>query len=153
MYDLGILQTLPWSFKLVFGFISDAFPINGAHRKPYLVAGALIYSSAYIFYALSSINHVLFLAGCIFIGTIGLIQMDVMTDTMLVERSKFEKDPNRGQMQASCYSIRFGGGVLGAILGTAVCNKENWGWGLDYKQVSFVNGIIPLLLVVPCLYQ
>jgi hypothetical protein len=34
-----ILQTLPWSFKIIFGFLSDAVPIFGMHRKPYLVCG------------------------------------------------------------------------------------------------------------------
>ena len=26
---IGILQTLPWSYKLLFGFVSDAVPIYG----------------------------------------------------------------------------------------------------------------------------
>jgi hypothetical protein len=67
------------------------------------------------------------LAACIFAGTLGLVQLDVMADTLCVERSKFEPDDIKGQMQASCYSIRFGGGLLGAVLGATVCNKEQWG--------------------------
>lgn len=150
---LGILQTLPWSLKLLFGFISDAFPIAGAHRKPYLIMGSIIYSGAFILYSMSASDNVMFLAFCIFLGTVGLIQMDVMTDTMVVERSKFEKEAVRGQMQASCYAIRFGGSVAGALLGAAVCNKKAWGWGLDYKEVSFVNGIIPFIVIAPYLWQ
>ena len=150
---INILRTLPWSLKLTFGFISDAFPIGGAHRKPYLTAGAVLYSFAFIFYAFLQDHNVMFLAGCMFIGTIGLIQMDVMTDTMVVERSKFEKESERGQMQASCYSIRFGGSVVGAMLGMAVCNPDIWGWGLDFKQVSFVSGFIPFIIVAPFLFQ
>ena len=88
----GILQTLPWSLKLVFGFVSDAYPIGGAHRKPYLTFGALLYSLSFIYYGLSNVSDIVLLACCICVGTIGLIQMDVMTDTMLVERSKFEKE-------------------------------------------------------------
>lgn len=37
------LASLPWSFKLVYGFISDNFPIRGMRRKPYFVAGWLSY--------------------------------------------------------------------------------------------------------------
>jgi MFS family permease len=150
---MTILQTLPWSMKLLFGFISDAVPIAGAHRKPYLVMGSILYSGAFILYALVAAHSTSFLAACIFMGTVGLIQMDVMTDTMVVERSKFEKEAVRGQMQASCYAIRFGGSVVGAVLGAGVCNQETWGWGLDYKQVSFVNGLVPFLIVAPFLFQ
>ena len=136
----------------MFGFVSDAFPINGAHRKPYLAIGAVVYSLAFMYYGMSSIEHVVFLAASICLGTVGLIQMDVMTDTMLVERSKFEKEAVKGQMQASCYSIRFFGGLVGAIAGTSVCNKDSWGWGLTYKQSSLLNGLIPFLIVIPWLF-
>ena len=82
-------------------------------------------------------------------GTMGLIQLDVMCDTMFVERSRFEDVKNQGQMQASCYSIRFGGTLIGSLLGAAVCNQSTWGWGLSFHQIAFLNGILPLLLVVP----
>lgn len=148
-----ILQSLPWSLKIIFGFISDAFPIYGAHRKPYLTTGCILYSVAYIFYAVMGIPNVILLAGCIFLGTLGLIQLDVMADTMCVERSKFEPDDTKGQMQASCYSIRFAGSLLGAILGTTVSNQAEWGWGLSFMQVCFINGIIPFILVTPWLFS
>lgn len=150
---IGILQSLPWSLKLIFGFLSDSCPINGMHRKPYLTFGALIYSAAFIFYAVTPINNVVVLAICIFCGTIGLIQVDVMADTMCVERSKFEPDETKGQMQASCYSIRFLGSLLGAVMGTTLSNSDIWGWGLTFKQVSFLNGFIPFLLITPFLFS
>jgi hypothetical protein len=149
---ISILQTLPWSLKLVFGFISDAFPIFGMHRKPYLTFGALLYSSAYISYALIGSHNVVFLSACIFLGTVGLIQVDVMADTMCVQRSKFEPEEIKGHMQASCYSIRFAGSLIGAICGATLCNRKNWGWGLDFLQMSFLNGLIPFVLVAPTLF-
>jgi len=148
-----ILQTLPWSLKILFGFISDACPILGSHRKPYLTIGAIIYSSTSIIYSLLGWHDVVFLCITTFIGTLGLIQLDVMADTMCVERSKFEPEETKGQMQASCYSIRFAGSLIGALLGTAVCNQESWGWGLTFMQVSFLNGAIPFLLVTPFLFS
>ena len=33
---------LPWSCKPLYGLLSDAFPICGQHRKPYLVLGAVV---------------------------------------------------------------------------------------------------------------
>jgi Na+/melibiose symporter-like transporter len=149
---IGILQTLPWSLKLVFGFLSDTVPIAGLHRKPYLILGSLLYSGSFIFYAVMGKHDVFLLATCIFLGTIGLIAMDVMADTMCVQRSKFEPEETKGQMQASCYSIRFGGSLVGAIMGATLCNRDSWGFGLDYFQVSLLNGAIPFALVIPFLY-
>lgn len=100
---ISILQSLPWSLKLLFGFLSDTCPIRGMHRKPYLSMGALIYSSSSILYAVTDFDNILFLAATLFISTLGLICFDVMADTMCVERSKFEESSQRGQMQASCY--------------------------------------------------
>jgi hypothetical protein len=149
---ISILQTLPWSLKLLFGFLSDAIPIYGMHRKPYLTMGALIYSFAYFAYAWLGSDNIVLLASCIFIGTLGLIEFDVMADTMVVERSRYESDARKGQMQASCYSTRFGGGLIGAVLGASVSNQKVWGWGLTFHQVAMINGCIPFLLVVPWLY-
>ena len=171
---IAILQSLPWTFKLIFGFLSDAVPINGMHRKPYLTIGALLYSTAFILFSLVGKDSIIYLSLSIFFGTlgrqymelnqvyvqsnvcifgcVGLIQMDVMADTMCVERSKFEEEETKGQMQATCYSIRFGGSLVGAIMGATLCNKDSWGWGLNYFQVSTLNGFIPFLLVTPWLY-
>lgn len=80
---LAILSTLPWSLKLVFGFLSDVVPIFGMHRKPYLTIGALIYSLASFYYSNSEVDDVVFLALCIFVSTLGMIMLDVMADTMV----------------------------------------------------------------------
>ncbi|KAJ0392204.1 hypothetical protein P43SY_008737 [Pythium insidiosum] len=36
------LLSLPWSFKFLFGFISDCFPIMGYRRRPYMLLGWII---------------------------------------------------------------------------------------------------------------
>lgn len=149
---IGILQTLPWSLKLVFGFLSDACPIYGMHRKPYLAFGSLLYSCAFMTYAFIGKHDVALLSICIFIGTLGLIQMDVMADTMCVQRSKLEPEEQKGGMQSTCYSIRFAGSLLGAIMGATLCNKEQWGWGLSFFEISLFVGLVPFVLVTPLLF-
>lgn len=146
---VGILRFLPWSMKLLFGFLSDAVPICGMHRKPYLTIGAILYSTVFIIYSLAATHNILFLSVTVFVSTVGIIQMDVMADTMCVERSRFEHEDLRGQMQASFYTIRFAGNLLGAILGGIVCNSESFGWGLTFFQITLINGFIPLVLVSP----
>lgn len=40
---LGTLQSLPWSFKIFYGLLSDTVPILGYKRKPYLFLGWCVY--------------------------------------------------------------------------------------------------------------
>jgi hypothetical protein len=119
------------------------------HRKPYVAIGALLYSSAFILYSFLEMNSTTLLAICIFSGTIGLIILDVMADTMCVQRSKYESEIEKGQMQSSLYAIRFGGSVCGALLGASLCNRASWGWGLNFFQIAFLNGLIPFICVAP----
>lgn len=42
------LAALPWSFKLVYGFISDNFPICGMRRKPYFILGWGTFVAVYL---------------------------------------------------------------------------------------------------------
>jgi MFS family permease len=81
-----ILLQVPWALKLVFGFMSDAVPIWGMHRKPYLVFGMFLYSGMYMLYGFAGKDSFQFLCFCVFFATLGLIMMDVMADTMVVER-------------------------------------------------------------------
>lgn len=53
----------------------------------------------------------------------------------VVERARGEAEESRGQMQATCYAIRFAGNVIGCVGGALVFNREAWGWGLTFRQV------------------
>jgi hypothetical protein len=70
-------------------------------------------------------------------------------------------------MQSTYYSIRFSGlwseefsylhsrsgNLIGAIMGSLISNKENWGWGLTFKEVLLLSGCVPLLLVCPFIFR
>jgi hypothetical protein len=45
-------QALPWSFKLLYGMLSDCVPVFGLRRKPYFLLGWLLYVSANVALAL-----------------------------------------------------------------------------------------------------
>lgn len=160
-----VLLQVPWALKLLFGFMSDAVPIGGLHRKPYLLIGVLIYSFFIMSYGIARENSFEGLCGCVFISTLGLIMMDVMSDTMVVERSKFEPERDHGQMQASCYSMRFAGAVVGAFLAIFLTNHhyvkrlglvqvldDDYGLGADFHTICVLMGLVPMILVFPLLY-
>ena len=121
---IGVLMTLPWTFKVVYGFISDAFPIFGMRRKPYFILGWLVSvltSSALAAVATPTLNQ---LSGLLLLSTTGSIFADVMSDAMVVERQKFEPENVRGAFQSTCYSVRFCGSILGSIGGTVLYNND-----------------------------
>jgi hypothetical protein len=35
------------------------------------------------------------------------------------------------------------------VLGTILYNKDNWGWGLSMSQILLLNGLFPLVTVLP----
>ncbi|CAM9776430.1 unnamed protein product [Phaeothamnion confervicola] len=76
---------------------------------------------------------------------------DVMADTLVVERARFEEEDSKGQLQASCYAIRFLGSVLGCSLGAVVYNGAEWGWGLTFSEICTVNALVPALLLAPAI--
>jgi len=84
-----------------------------------------------------------------------------MCDTMCVQRSKFEPLESKGQMQATCYSCRFAGALLGAALGMVVAsssqvsvfNLQTLTFELTFAQVCLVNGLIPFFTLFPFLYS
>ena len=47
----GTMLALPWSFKVLYGLLSDCVPIMGKRRKPYWLLGWLIYVLAYLILA------------------------------------------------------------------------------------------------------
>jgi hypothetical protein len=42
LQETNAYMLIPWSFKLIFGLISDSFPICGYKRKVYLIINGLI---------------------------------------------------------------------------------------------------------------
>jgi hypothetical protein len=74
---------------------------------------------------------------------------DVMTDALIVERSRYENQESRGTMQSKGYIIRFFGSTVGAALGAVVYNKDEWEWYLPIRLVFFINGVLPLLFLLP----
>jgi hypothetical protein len=149
---ISVIMSLPWSFKLAYGFLSDGVPIGGLRRKPYFISGWLVYIAANLMLALQGSPTVQSLAVLMLLQTMGYVCSDVMTDTMIVERSKeLEGVSDRGSFQAVGYTVRTAGTCLGSVFGAIFNNDDSWGWGLSISQIFVVNAVLPALLLVPCI--
>ena len=85
----------------------------------------------------------------VFVQTAGYMLADVMTDALIVERSRFETQESRGTMQSKGYIVRFFGSTVGAVIGAVVYNKDEWDWYLPIRAVFFINGALPLIFLLP----
>jgi MFS-type transporter involved in bile tolerance (Atg22 family) len=86
----GRLQTLlatiqiPWSFKIIFGFISDNVAIRGSKRKSYLVIGSIIQIISMLVLAFWTYQSVWLAATCTFLTTMSIAFSDVIVDSLMV---------------------------------------------------------------------
>jgi MFS family permease len=74
---------------------------------------------------------------------------DVCTDTLSIERCRYEPNDIRGAFQTSGYTIRAFGCTVGALMGSLLYNTSDWGWGLTIAQIFLLNAFIPITGVLP----
>jgi hypothetical protein len=143
------LISLPWSFKFLFGALSDCVPLYGSRRNSWFFLGWIIYIFASFYLSLYNEPGLVQVSLWMFLSTCAYLLADVCADASNVEKSKYETEAIKGAIQASSYSIRSFGSVLGALLGSILYNTTSWGWGLTISQLFVLNGLFPLTTLLP----
>jgi BT1 family/PUCC protein len=146
---LFTVMAVPWCFKVLYGFLSDCVPISGLRRKPYFMTGWLVYIASNLILMTTPFPSIQLCILLVFAQTAGYMLADVMTDALIVERSRYETEETRGTMQSTGYIIRFFGSTIGATIGAVVYNKDNWSWYLPIRLVFFINAAFPMIFLVP----
>ena len=101
---------IPWQLKSLFGVLSDALPIGGRHRGPYmLLAGLLGIVGSCSMAATPESKFSLFTAGLMLLFcNVNFAMPDVMIDATVAERAKVAPE-RAADLQALCW------GSLGAF--------------------------------------
>jgi len=146
---LFTVMAVPWCFKVLYGFLSDCLPISGLRRKPYFMTGWVVYVLSNVILMLTPMPSIQMCILLVFTQTAGYMLADVMTDALIVERSRYETTENRGTMQSKGYIIRFFGSVIGASIGAVVYNKEEWDWYLPINVIFLINAAFPAFFLIP----
>mmetsp|Transcript_19668 Transcript_19668/g.29111 ORF Transcript_19668/g.29111 Transcript_19668/m.29111 type:complete len:697 (-) Transcript_19668:58-2148(-) len=146
---LFTVMAVPWCFKVIYGFLSDCVPISGMRRKPYFMTGWLVYIVSNFILVVTPQPSIPMCILLVFTQTAGYMLADVMTDALIVERSRFESQEERGSMQSKGYIVRFFGSVIGATIGAVVYNKDDWQWYLPINVVFFINAFFPFVFLLP----
>jgi len=144
---LFTVMAVPWCFKVIYGFMSDCLPIMGERRKPYLIIGWVGYMVSNVILALAGDPSIEFCVLMVFVMTSFYMLADVMTDALIVERSRFEE--KRGVMQGQGYIIRFFGSTIGAAIGAVVYNKADWEHYMPISTIFLLNGLFVVVFIFP----
>lgn len=155
---LAQIATLPAACKILFGFWSDNVPMAGLRRKPYMVMGwllcffvmaRLLHNYDYLttihrhdsrpFYETNDKPPLTFLGITFVLYGTGLWCADVMVDSVVVQKTRVEQEDCRGQLQSTCYVIRFFGLMVSATTSTYM-----------YSEFGPAS-ILKILMVVPLL--
>lgn len=169
---LSGIRSLPASFKLLFGFLSDVAPIGGYRRKPYMMAGWCLASLSMLWLLVTTNLHIPtgdqgcftnnghsdedvvmptntpsipFLSICFLLFGTGFWMADVMADSVVAEKAKFETPEQRGSIQSTCYAFRFFGLMAAAPVSTALYTF------LGPQSVIFILSCLPLC-ILPLVY-
>jgi len=124
--SISAIRSLPASFKLIFGFLSDSKPLMGYRRKSYMMVGWMLCGGSYLLLFLgSNLNMQLgergcsaksqvdqqeaippddapsmpFLSFCALMAETGMWFADVMGDSIVAEKAKLEPPDQRGSIQ------------------------------------------------------
>ncbi len=124
----------PWVIKIVYGMISDAYPLLGYRRKSYLILFSIISALGWVgLVLLPSEKHFILMA--LLLSNVGFAATDVITDGLVVEHSN--------QFTSPIYqSIAWGSRSLGSV-----ASGFTGGWLAQHwapKQVFLLTMCLPL---------
>ncbi|CAJ1948481.1 unnamed protein product [Cylindrotheca closterium] len=134
---IGLVLMIPATMKIIFGFLSDNFPILGYRRKSYMLIGWLSVTFIMILLHQNSDLRMAYneygdavppkdapsveLVSITFlVSSIGMWMADVMGDSIVAEKARLEPKSRKGQLQSTCYASRFFGMMVAAPLSTVM---------------------------------
>ena len=122
----------PWSFKILFGIITDNVPIVGKYRKPYLIIMGLLQFMALVFVFIDRVNmSPFFFTASLAIANYAEAVGNVVTDALICERvNKIEDKDSMSNSYVSARDIftlaQFAqalGAIIGGLIGTLIAQS------------------------------
>ena len=143
---VGGITLIPFVLKIFIGLLSDRVNVFGlGHRKPFIVAGLLVQSLAFLVFPLlgPADQFPLFVAVCL-LAALGMSTYDTCTDGFSIDVTPEEE---RGVVQG----IMVGGRALGAVVVAAAIGALSQAglWSVVFLGVGALGLlVIPLALLV-----
>ena len=132
------IAAIPWTLKIIYGLLSDCFPLLGFRRKSYLMLFACISALGWLLLVfLPSDKKWIILS--LLCANLGFAATDVITDGLIVEHS-------RGMSSYLYQSIAWGTRSLGAII-----SGITGGWLAEHWRAQDVF-LLTVFLPLPVLF-
>lgn len=114
---IAALIALPWTFKPLYGLMTDAFPLMGRRRQGYLLASGGV--AAVAMFALASwppsTTHVGGMVGGLVVATAALAFSDVASDALLIDLGR--PLGRVGRLQSAQWAMAYAGGIVVGLVG------------------------------------
>jgi len=136
------IVSIPWFLKIVYGAISDTFPIFGLRRKPYLIICAILSSFGWVLLSVLPPNEKFFILAMT-IANLGLAATDVITDGLVVE---YSRKGSAQTYQAIAWGARSIGSIASGFTGGLLAAK------ISPQSVFMITAILPLISLVAALF-
>jgi MFS-type transporter involved in bile tolerance (Atg22 family) len=88
------LITLPWSFKILYGLITDNVKLCGLKRKPYLIIFGLVQTAAMFTLFFAEFDDALTVALFLMLASLSNAFSNVVVDAILIVQAR--RDPEFG---------------------------------------------------------
>ena len=140
------IMTLPWSFKIIFGLITDNCPIFGLKRKPYLVFWGFV--QFIIMWSIYYFDHdsALEVALLLMVASLAMAFSNVVIDALLIIQAR--KDPELGSQDliSLAWLVQGLAGVVGCVIAAIMMEKY-------HPKYAFLGyGIYGLFLGIACFW-
>lgn len=138
---MGVTQ-LPWALKPMIGLVSDAFPIMGYNKGPYILISSFVGASACM--AIAGVPHesisVESVVLCLFLVQFQLSSCDLLTEAKYAERMRAIPKHGPALMTYVWFGLQAGGLIAIAAVGPIL---QHFG-----VKLPFVISILPLTLII-----
>ncbi len=129
----------PWALKPLFGLVSDALPVRGEHRRPYIVASAAAGCVAWgilAFLGGGGTARPVTTFALLLLTNFSTAMCDVVVDALVAERVRASARGGRGStcdeppsdieltLQTLCWGSLAAGGLAGSLLGDRYAAKD-----------------------------
>jgi hypothetical protein len=140
---LGTITAIPWFLKILFGAVSDNFPLFGYKRKSYLVVSSVL--SLLCWTALAALRETGFwyYTGLFFLANVAICLADVIIDGYVVQQSTDLKKIN--EYQNLSWGSRAVGAGISSWLGGWLAARFGM-YEIFWLQVPIVALQLPLAL-------
>ncbi len=135
---ISSVAAFPWIFKIIYGLISDTFPIFGYRRKSYLFLCSVVSMSGWLFLVILP-PKMSFICMSMALTNFGFAAVDVVTDGLIVEHSR---GPLNSFFQSVAWGSRSAGSLLSGFIG---------GWLASHwapQPVFLMTMCLPMLVMI-----